>query len=105
MFSYEEAQMIGTAQKNNNKYEKRSNSIEKRFFNTLQLYGKELAALCEKEVWDDGLQNNYWFYNMLGGKKEEWKKQLLNGSLVVFMLQLDNMKTRANHLTLTRLPR
>jgi hypothetical protein len=58
MFSSEEAKMIGTAQNNTNKYEKGSNSTEKRFFKTLLLYGKELATLCGTEVWDDGLQND-----------------------------------------------
>jgi hypothetical protein len=92
MFSSVEAKMIGTAQKNTKAYEKRSNSIEQRFFETLKLYGKELSTLCETEVWDDGLMNDYRFYNMLGGKKEEWKKQLLNRSLVLFVLRLENKK-------------
>jgi hypothetical protein len=74
MFSSVEPQMIGTAQKNTKAYEKRSLSIEKRFFETLRLHGKELATLCEIEVWDDGLQNDHRFYNIVGGEKEEWKK-------------------------------
>jgi hypothetical protein len=91
-FDAEEIEMRKSAQVGSKKYSKSNTTLLNNLFSTVINHATDhtIKSLCIKGSCPDNISTDYNFFHRLSGKREEWKRVIIDQMLIIWFLRRKN---------------